>query len=132
MVIVDSDVWSEAFRRKIGEASWQAKRLAELIESEDVQMIGSIRQEVLSGIREAARFSEIRDALRSFEDLPIRREIHEVAASYFNICRAHGVQGTHTDFLICACAKSWGMRILSKDRDYTHFARHIPVAIEQE
>ena len=132
MVIVDSDVWSEAFRRKTGEASWQVQRLASLIQTEEAQLVGLIRHEVLSGIRNEARFGQIRDALRAFPDVPISSAIYELAASYFNVCRARGIQGTHTDFLICACARSWDMRILSKDRDYEHYARYIPIKLEKE
>ncbi len=129
MVIVDSDVWSEAFRRKPDSWSPQVKRLQELIDKEEILMIGPIRQEVLSGLREGKRYDAIRKALRSWLDEPLKTEVFEMAASFYNLCRSKGVQGSHTDFLICSCAVSWDAEILSKDNDYKQYAKHIPIQL---
>jgi hypothetical protein len=129
MVIVDSDVWSEAFRRKSGNWSSSVKTLRELIDREEVIMIGAIRQEVLSGLREKRKYELIRKALRNFPDKKIGLEVYEMAAMFFNACQRRGIQGSHTDFLICACAVSWEMRILSKDRDYERYKNVIPIRI---
>lgn len=128
MVIVDSDVWSEAFRAK-GRESKTVKRLRQLIEEELVIMIGPIRQEVLSGIREIERYEKIRDAMRAFPSRRLEEPLFELAASFFNLCRGKGIQGSHTDFLICACAIEWKAQILTKDKDFIRYAKYLPIEL---
>ncbi len=67
-------------------------------------MLGAIRQEILSGIRAAEQFKKLRDSLRAFPDEPLQQDDYEEAASCFNRCRGKGVQGSNTDFLLCAVA----------------------------
>ena len=67
-------------------------------------MIGAIRQEILSGIKHQKQFEKLRDNLRVFPNLLLDAENYELAADYFNICRRQGIQGSNTDFLICAIA----------------------------
>jgi len=129
MVLVDSDVWSEAFRKPSEQPSREVLALRDLVKAEQVLMIGSIRQEVLSGLREYKKYEDIRKILRSFPDRAIATEASELAAEFFNHCRSHGVQGSHTDFLISACSALWEVEILSKDNDYKNYARWIPVLI---
>lgn len=128
MVIVDSDVWSEAFRKQ-RDLSRYVSLLRGLIESEEVLMIALIRQEVLSGIREKEKFEVMRDALRAFPNQNIDDSIYELAASFFNCCRSKGIQGSHTDYLICACAVSWKVKILSKDKDFARYAKYLPIEL---
>ncbi len=128
MVIVDSDVWSEAFRKK-GKKSKEVIRLQELIEEDEVLVIGSIRQEVLSGIKDGSRFEEIKEAMRAFPNQGINDSVFELAASFFNLCRSKGIQGSHTDFLISACAVSWKAEILSKDKDFQRYSKYIPIEL---
>jgi hypothetical protein len=65
MVLVDTPVWSLALRRRpkhlSGSQPGLANALAELIREGRAQMVGPIRQELLSGIREEAQFKKIRD-----------------------------------------------------------------------
>ena len=126
MVIVDSDVWSEAFRSK-GRESRSVKQLRQLIEEESVLIIGPIRQEVLSGIREPERYAKIRELIRSFPSQRVEEPVYELAASFFNLCRSKGVQGSHTDYLICACAIEWKAQILTKDKDFKRYAQYLPI-----
>ncbi|MDA0335424.1 MAG: hypothetical protein O2782_09685 [bacterium] len=42
------------------------------------------------------------EQLRAFVDLPLEAEDDERAAQYFNLSRLRGIQGSNTDFLICA------------------------------
>jgi predicted nucleic acid-binding protein len=84
---------------------------------------------VLSGIREKAQFERLRDHLREFPDLAVRTADHERAAEFFNLCRSRGVQGSHTDFVICAMACRYDMAILATDGDFPHFAPHLPIRL---
>ncbi len=128
MVIVDSDVWSEAFRKK-GKESTRVIALRHLVNEGEVIMIGPIRQEALSGIREPKRFERIRDALRAFPSQRIDEPLYEMAATFYNLCRRKGIQGSHTDFLICACAVKWKASILTKDKDFARYAKHTPIEL---
>ncbi len=68
MVLVDTPVWSLALRRRPEHLSTQEQQLtqalAELIREGRVQMLGPIRQELLSGIREEAQFRKLRETMR--------------------------------------------------------------------
>jgi predicted nucleic acid-binding protein len=125
-VLVDSDVWSEAFRRQ-SRKSVYVEELKRLIVLDEVVMIGSIRQEVLSGIREEKRFKKIRELLKPFKSEQIDDSVYELGASFFNLCRSNGIQGSHTDFLICACAVAWKTKILSKDKDFVNYSKYLPI-----
>lgn len=127
-VIVDTDVWSEAFRKQ-GTKSSAVKELRTLIEEGRVQLIGPIRQEILSGIRNDPQFEKIEASLRAFPDKVIDSEVYVLAAKYFNLCRSNGIQGSNTDFLICACSVSWGYPVLTKDKDFQSFRKILPIEI---
>ena len=59
----------------------------------------------------------------------IATDDHEEAAVFFNRCREKGVQGSNTDFLICAVAVRNGFAIFTTDDDFTRFARILPIAL---
>ena len=40
-----------------------------------------------------------------------------------------GVQGSNTDFLICAAAERRGLPIFTTDADFTRFARLLPIEL---
>ncbi len=130
-VLVDSSVWSLALRRRQPEATAMVRELRELIVEGRANLIGPVRQEVLSGIRDGAQFRRLRDALRAFPDLEITTSDHERAAELFNLCRSRGVQGSNTDFVICAVADRQRMPILTTDLDFPRFAEHIPVSLHR-
>lgn len=129
LVIVDTDVWSEAFRKVKGEASPELKFLRELVVDSRVQMVGCVRQEVLQGMKRAEVFERVREQLRSFPDREVKIDEYELAAEFFNTCRSKGIQGSSTDFLICACGVSWGLPILTKDKDFSLYAQHLPIKL---
>ena len=108
MVLVDTPVWSLALRRRAPQLSGAqqglANALAELIREGRAQMLGSIRQELLSGIRDEALFKKIRDYMRAFLEPSLEAEDYEDAAAMNNQCRSRGIAGSPTDFLICAAA----------------------------
>lgn len=128
-VIVDTDVWSEFYRKRTGEPSEHVRQLRQLIVSRRVALIGAVRQETLCGWRYLHQFEEIREALVAFPDEPVTRQEYELAAKFFNLCRSKGIQGSSTDFLICACSASWDVPVLTKDADFTHYAEHVPVKV---
>ena len=132
-VLVDTSVWSLALRHKrAAENDRIRSALATLVEDGRVAIIGAIRQELLSGIREQAQFERLRDHLRAFPDMVVTTEDYEEAAAYFNRCREKGVQGSNTDFLICAAAVRNGFSIFTTDDDFPFFAKVLPIALHNE
>ena len=130
-VLVDTSVWSLALRRRAPSEAAPVAELRRLIEEGRVAMVGPIRQELLSGIRDAAGFERLRDHLRAFPDEPLDEQDYEQAARHFNACRAAGLQGSNTDFLLCAVAERRGLPILTTDADFERFARLVPIRLQQ-
>jgi predicted nucleic acid-binding protein len=130
-VLVDTSVWSLAFRRASQRADPYAEELADLVREGRVVMIAAIRQELLSGVRDAKQFATLRDHLRAFQDLALETEDFEQAAEFYNKCRAKGIQGSSIDFLICAVAVRRQLSILTTDRDFTSYARVLPLQLHE-
>jgi predicted nucleic acid-binding protein len=133
-VLIDTSVWSLAFRRARGSSRADAQivaELTELIQEGRVLLMGPIRQELLSGISDARQFKILRDRLRAFNDLGIHGLDYERAAEFSTICRRAGVQGSHFDFLICSVAAANGASILTMDKDFKRYAKHIPVTLHE-
>lgn len=129
-VIVDTSVWSLALRRNTpNDVISIVNKLRNLITDGRVVLLGVIRQEVLSGIRYQEQFIRLREYLRAFSDLQLTTEDYELAAEFFNTCRSHGVQGSNTDFLICAVAHHRGYSIFTTDKDFDNFRLYIPVVL---
>jgi predicted nucleic acid-binding protein len=129
-VVVDTSVWSLALRRNTpNDAISLINILRDLISDGRVVLLGVIRQEVLSGIRYTEQFIRLRDYLRAFPDLELTSEDYELAAEFFNTCRSNGVQGSNTDFLLCAVAHRRGYSIFTTDKDFENFRLHIPVVL---
>jgi predicted nucleic acid-binding protein len=127
-IIVDSSIWSLALRRKKRQSIPEIKFLESLIDNQKVCIFGPIRQEILSGIKDNKQFSRLKDILGSFDDFPIITKDYELAAEYFNICRSKGIQGSNTDFLICAVSYRNRFPIFTIDKDFEKFSKHIPIA----
>jgi hypothetical protein len=88
-VLVDTSVWSLAFRRARGSSQGDAQmveELTELIQEGRTLLMEPIRQELLSGLSEAGQFKNLRDRLRPFNDLSIHGVDYERAAEYSSIC----------------------------------------------
>jgi len=121
-VLVDTSVWSLALRRNTVGTAPELRELIELIGEGRVLMIGGIRQELLSGVRSAEQFKKLREALNAFPDIALEEDDYVEAARCFNTCRQHGIQGSNTDFLICAVAARRRVPVFTTDKDFASFA----------
>jgi predicted nucleic acid-binding protein len=126
-VIVDTSVWSLAFRRKAVVKTAEVVDLVRVVEEGLVVLLGPVRQEVLSGIKHREQFERLRERLAAFPDLELMTRDFETAAELCNLCIAKGVQASHTDFLIAAAAIIRGYAVLSADQDFKSIARIVPV-----
>ena len=129
-VIVDTSVWSLALRRQQQNNSI-ADKLRDFIGDGRVILLGAVRQEILSGIKQQAQFDKLKNHLRAFPNLPLGAEDYELAADYFNICRRNGLQGANTDFLICATANRRNYEIFTTDKDFIGFCQYLPIVLTQ-
>ena len=120
-LLVDACVWSLSFRRRPGTPlTADQKRL--LIEFEEaiaggrVSIMGVVRQEVLSGIRDKSQFLRTRQALEPFLDEELVPNDYLEAARLFNLCLDHGVQCGAVDILIAAVAARRNLTVLTYDQ----------------
>jgi hypothetical protein len=125
-VLIDTPVWSALLRRPKRHSSY-ASEMRRLVEARSAKIIGPIRQELLSRIRERSQFERIRDELRSFPDVLLSQRHFERAAECCNLCRMHGVQGSGTDFLLCAVAQLERLSIFTTDADFQRYARYLSI-----
>lgn len=130
-VIVDTVVWSLALRRTDPNEAVCLK-LTSLIEDQRVVFLGPIRQEVLSGYSDRVKFERLREKLSFFENEAILDEDYICAAEFHNTCRRKGIQGSHTDYLICACAFRLRALVYTKDQDFSHFCEALPISLFEE
>jgi predicted nucleic acid-binding protein len=130
-VLVDTSVWSLALRRAKRVDDTAPRELAELIREGRVVMMGPVRQELLSGIKVKAQFELLREHLQSFPDLQLETLDYEEAAAAFNRCRERGIQGSNTDFLICAAALRRDLSIYTTDGDFKHYVRVLKVELHE-
>ena len=130
-VLVDTSIWSLALRRRQQAQNPEAEELGRLIASHVVEIIGPIRQEVLSGVRGSVQFERLETCLDAFVDLPLTAEDYVTAAKFYNLCRAKGIQGSNTDFLICAVAVRHDLSVFTTDGDFPHFAKCLPIVLHE-
>ncbi len=129
-VLIDTCIWSLALRRKKQPgSSVEMVEFQELIEEVRVQLIGPIRQEILSGVKKKLQFTRLKQILAAFPDLPLVSDDFELAAEYFNLLRGKGIQGSSTDFLICAVSTRYNMPIFTTDNDFIHFKKYMPITL---
>src|SRR5262245_19035522 len=117
-VLVDTGVWSRFLRQGALGDDPVALELQRLLRADEVQIIGPIRHELLSGARPQTRFDRLKEYLRYYPNLPLDEDDDERAAEYYNVCRANGVQATSVDLLICAVSVRHKLPIYSIDTDF--------------
>lgn len=130
-VLVDTSMWSLALRRRKQAQPQEVEELGRLIAAHVVEIIGPIRQEILSGVKDKAQFARLETRLDAFVDLPLTGEDYVTAAQFYNVCRAKGIQGSNTDFLICAVAVRHDLSVFTTDRDFRHFRRCLPIVLHE-
>ena len=126
-VLIDTSIWSDILRKDYD--SPHEETVSNFINTGRVVIIGAIRQELLSGIKNENSFKKLKKYLRSFEDVDLISEDYEIAADFYNKCRGKGVQGSHIDFLICAVAHRRNHIIFTADNDFKRFKKHLEIEL---
>ena len=127
--IIDTSVWSLALRRKKKQDYAGIRELEKLISNFNVIMLGPIRQEILSGVKQQSQFRLLADYLRPFPDFNITSNDYETAAEFYNNLRKKGIQGSNTDYLICAVAANNDFNIFTTDKDFERYAKYLPIGL---
>ena len=128
-VLVDTSVWSLALRKNRPHKPEILNELSELIKELRVVFIGPIRQEILSGISDDKKYELLKERLSFFDDLPLSTDYFEYAAYLSNKCRIHGIQGSHTDFLICSVAIKNSLSIFTLDKDFENYGKYTEIKL---
>ena len=103
-----------------------------LVQDGRAQIVGPVRQELLSGIRADETFRKVRDALRAFDEPQLRIQDYEEAARIHNICRTRGIAGSAIDFLICAIAHLRNWEVFTTDHDFVRYGKVLPLKLYQD
>ena len=131
--LVDTSVWSLAFRRRPEDLSvlerTVVRELSELVREGRARIIGPVRQELLSGIKNPAQYEKLRITLRPFRDELIETSDYEAAAKAANDCRSKGIGFSPVDILICTVALVRRWSIFATDSDFKNYSRVLPIRL---
>ncbi len=120
MVLVDTSVWIEVFRRP------SPLSIEDSVELEEVVTCLPVVQEVLQGFRDERAYGVARDAMKAFPTVesPLGESVFDEAIGLFRRARRAGVTvRSGVDCLIAACALRHGLTVLHLDRDYDELAK---------
>ena len=119
MVLVDTSVWIEFFRRR------NALDIEKLVDFEEVVTCLPVIQEVLQGFRDEEAFRSARDALFALPTVesPVSAPLYEEAIDLYRTARRRGLTiRSSVDCLVAACAIRNDLTVMHRDRDYPSLA----------
>jgi predicted nucleic acid-binding protein len=129
-LLVDTSVWSLAYRRAEASAIAEVGALREALAGGDrVATTGVILLELLRGFVPESAQRTIREHFGSLDVLEPRWSDYEAAAELSNACSRAGVQLGSIDALIAQLAIAHDLALLTTDQDFVHAARHIPLRV---
>lgn len=133
MILVDTPVWSLALRRKpevLNPAEQRTIRMLQQFVNEGrTELLGPVRQELLSGLREESQFRRLRDYLRAFPDTLVLTQDYEEAARASNQCRKTGIAASPVDMLLCAVAIHHDWEIFTTDGDFIRYQSALEIRL---
>ena len=124
MILVDTSLWIEVFRRR------DPLDLEAVVDLEEVVTCLPVVQEVLQGFRDERAFRLARDSMLAFPtvDSPLPLERHLAAVDLYRLCRGRGLTvRSSVDCLVAASAVRHDLEVLHRDRDYALIARVAPL-----
>jgi predicted nucleic acid-binding protein len=124
MVLVDTSIWIEVFRRK------SPLDLEKHVNFDDIVTCLPIVQEVLQGFRDEAAYRSARIAMLSLPivDSPMSLATFESAANLYRSARRSGLtMRSSIDSQIAASALRHDLEVIHRDRDYALLAKISPL-----
>lgn len=128
MVLVDTSVWIEVFRKP------SAVDLDRIVDFDDVVTCLPVIQEVLQGFREERAYLMARDAMTALPivESPLAAGVFDDAIAMYRAARRAGVTvRSGVDCLIAACAMRHNLEVLHDDRDYDALAKIAPLRVRR-
>lgn len=129
-LLVDTSVWSLAFRRDRPSSAAEVKALRDALEGGDLVLTtGLILQELLQGFAGPRARKEIIERFAALPLLPADRQDHIDAAELRNRCRRAGVQMGTIDALLAQLCLRHELTLLTTDSDFRLAAAHCPLRV---
>jgi len=129
-LLVDTSVWSMAFRRDTPSGKPEVIELKRALESgEEIYVTGLILQELLQGFNQPKAYQQIVDYFGALPILVPDRNDHISAANLRNQCRRKGVQIGTIDALLVQLCIHYDLHILTTDKDFMHMSKVIEFSI---
>ena len=128
MVLVDTSVWTEVFRRR------SRLRLESIVDFDEIVTCLPVVQEVLQGFDDERAFATAREAMRALPIVEARLTagaFDDAVALYRSARRAGVTVRSGVDCLIAACALRHGLDVLHRDRDFDELARVSPLRVRR-
>jgi predicted nucleic acid-binding protein len=129
-LLVDTSVWSLAFRRDVNSATPQVELLrAALDGGEGIVTTGLILQELLQGFAGPRAHKQL---VQRFAALPLLvpdRQDYIDAAGLRNLCRRAGVQLGTIDALLAQLSIRHDLTLLTTDGDFALAAKHCALRV---
>jgi predicted nucleic acid-binding protein len=130
LLLVDTSVWSLAFRRDRPPDDPRVAHLHhELTTGGGVVSTGVILQELLQGVRGPKQRDLLVERFRAIAFVDPERDDHIRAADLRNLCRRRGVQLGTIDALLVALCLRHDLRMLTADADFRHAAEVVPLDV---
>ncbi|MGZ8428368.1 MAG: type II toxin-antitoxin system VapC family toxin [Nitrospira sp.] len=127
MIVVDTSVWSLAFRRRArpSDEPKVVSLLRRMIKDDQPLAVpGIVFQELLTGVRDVTQTKKLQRLLDGFPLLLATKDHHVEAAKISTACRKGGVAAATVDCLIAAQCISSHSPLLTTDEDFKRIARH--------
>ncbi|MBI1943573.1 MAG: PIN domain-containing protein [Betaproteobacteria bacterium] len=129
-LLVDTSVWSLAFRRDAPPAGPEVQALRRALEGgEIVVTTGLVLQELLHGFAGPRARKGIIERFAALPLLVADRQDHIDAADLRNRCRRAGTQIGTIDALIAQLCLRHGLTLLTTDKDFDLVAVHCPLRV---
>jgi predicted nucleic acid-binding protein len=129
-VLVDTSVWSLAFRRDGPTGEPAVRRLRDALEAgEGVFTTGLVLQELLQGFGGPKARDAIVERFGALPFLVPDRLDHIEAAELRNVCRRGGVQVGTVDALLAQLCRRHDLVMVTNDRDFELMARHVDLRL---
>ena len=129
-LLVDTSVWSLAFRRDSEVEALEVKALKNaLTEGGQIVTTGIVLQELLQGFVGPKAKADIVDRFSAIPFVTPNRADHISAAELRNQCRRAGVQVGTIDALLAQLCIKHNLEILTVDQDFQHISRHTKLKV---
>lgn len=129
-VLVDSSVWSIAFRRIRKSKDKSVEKLTDLIESgSTIYLLCIILQEILQGVGQTSQFKKLEAHLEPFPLLHPDKDTYTHAAQLYSNCVQREIQPSTIDCLIAASALEFDCHLLTTDKDFSRISSVAPLKL---